>query len=1777
MKLDNRNLVLKGLLGVLPPRLERYTRSALGGRTSPEALRRLLAADGPALKDPNLADLSTQIRILTARGDDGHLPPQPPGLAAALEEVRLFRDEALHSRSLSADRALAALGAADETLRIIGAESGHDELRGLIRAVDGGRGPRRSPLDAVRVEVYGEFERIGVIGYAHAVAGVRPAVSIRLSWDRTSPDPRPVEVVLTIIEDDGVHEITEPWRLTWRASAPELNGTRALVLDRAALLQVARPGSTHVRIELRGADGATTVRRFPGPTVLPPRQWRLAGGGQWAGPALATFVQPGQDAVEALVSEALGFVGEDTGAGRGGDAGADGDASAAWWDALVAAACTALRRRRPQIEEVGSAWDRGPHLVRTGAELLSARTGTSLDVAVLLAGALERLGVPAILLLTPAAALLGYWRNEEDAERIPASPQEAAELARNGTLGLVYPELAVRRSAAALHELTGRVRALALKELSDLVLAVPIRAARGRGASSQPLLELDEDGAVVELPAPDADAYRPITAAPPSGPRWPDAAAPAAGASDTQVHPRIEEWKRSLLDLSLRNPLIDCTSRHAVELLVPSTLIGRFEDIVNSRELVTLVSRGAGSRTPGGSKSRTALLTEERIVGVDLPASDCRRRLQALAASARTTLEETGANNLYLAVGSLVWRTDGRRLHSPLILIPVTLTPTREGDAYVVGLDEAGASTPNRSLLARYEADTGIDLVELREPARDEHGIDIEATLRRVRARLRTHKRDDAVEASVHLGLFRFSTYRMWRDLEDDWRTITANPLVTHLLGDPNAPFADPAGGASSAPAAIDEVVENLPLKADAAQARVVADAVEGRTLVVEGPPGTGKSQTVANLIFRALATGRTVMFVAEKASALDVVARRLREEAGIGDLLLNLHDNGMKPSEVRRALRRALELRAPGQDAAAAAGLRERLTGLRERLAGLRERLGAYREGLHAPGAEGPSYYEARQALVGAREGDPAELERAREVFEARARDTGLDAFGPSLHAGLLRDYRDALGRLRTELTGELLDVVLARRDRVLDEAGGRAEKLRHELDRRKGSDIRKIMDDYGDLVTAITPCILVSPDSVARFFPAHRRYVDIVVFDEASQITVPDAVGAMGRGRSTVVVGDIRQMPPAVPSGAGGDLEGARGGERDSILDRCLDAGVTRHLLTWHYRSRVESLIAFSNKHYYHGALLSFPSPLALTGPDDGPGGHGISLRRVNGRYYGARARTRHPGIQTNTNPVEARQIVNEVLRRFEASPDSVPSIGVVTFNARQRDLIEAELRRKGPARVIAALGARDGLFVRNLENVQGEERDTILFSLTFSVNERGDMPLSFGSLGHAGGHRRFNVAITRARRQIVVFSSFDPEDLHAERSSHRGLRDLRAYLEQARDRRSPRALPASRSATDLHRNEIAEALRDAGLEVRVGVGRSAFEIDLVLTAPERPDRADREDGEDREDRPGERAVAVLLDGPGWNRRRSVMDRDLLPVDVLADMGWRHVERVWMPEWVAAPDAVVARLVAAAGGEPGRLRPAPAAPPAPTGATAEQATRAAPTGAAAETPEAAASGTSRASDVDADADAGPGSAVRPAAEPAGSAESAPTAERDAPDGPADYRSWSPEGVRPRDILDRAETDPGARAQVIEMARAICDVEAPLTCHRLIVKICRAFDLSRTAASREKRIRGVLGDSFAYIDEHDFVWRTWDASLLPVSYRRGALDHVDSIEEIHPRELVALMAEVRATSPEWSSVEELCTQALRRLSARRRKLSAHGVLPALTAALKEAEAEDEA
>nr|WP_306814188.1 AAA domain-containing protein [Actinomyces bowdenii] len=655
---------------------------------------------------------------------------------------------------------------------------------------------------------------------------------------------------------------------------------------------------------------------------------------------------------------------------------------------------------------------------------------------------------------------------------------------------------------------------------------------------------------------------------------------------------------------------------------------------------------------------------------------------------------------------------------------------------------------------------------------------------------------------------------------------------------------------------------------------------------------------------------------------------------------------------------------------------------------------------------------------------------------------------------------------------------------------------------------------------------------------------------------------------------------MPPtAVASAAARDSEEGGAREEDSILTQCLAGGVRRHRLTWHYRSTVESLIAFSNEHYYDGALHSFPSPLGMeAGPDDSPDGHGISMRRVKGHYIRAEERYKYPRARPGTNPQEAWEIVMEVIRRFEASPERAPSLGIVTFNLEQRDLIEQRLRAEGPPRVVEALDDPDGLLLKNLENVQGEERDTILFSVTYSANSRGELPLAFGPLSRAGGERRLNVAITRARRQIIVFASFDPEDLHAERSAHQGIKDLRAYLEQARAGGAPpsffAAATPARAQVDWHRHEIAEELRRAGLEVRTGVGQSSFTIDLVLSGPWRPDRP---------------RVAVLLDGPQWSGRMSVTDRDLLPVDVLERMGWPRVERIWAPEWVQDRKAVIDRMIEAVGGLPSAPVPpgagacgggrGSAAPGGPAGAGAASAPTPSEAPGAAPAADAAAD---TATDAAAPAggpggSAGAGAAAVPPGpaaqeEPAAASEGrrAPSATR-APE----YTPWRRTQVLPREILDRAageaHPDPEARAEVVRVARQICAVESPLAFHRLAVHICRAFGLTRTVASREQGLRRALGSAFAYIDQEDFVWVSMASAGEPVRYRRNALDHVEGIEQIHPRELVSLLSEIRSASPAWISKEDLFRKALDRLSRKRRRLTER-VWTAMDAALEAAE-----
>ncbi len=522
------------------------------------------------------------------------------------------------------------------------------------------------------------------------------------------------------------------------------------------------------------------------------------------------------------------------------------------------------------------------------------------------------------------------------------------------------------------------------------------------------------------------------------------------------------------------------------------------------------------------------------------------------------------------------------------------------------------------------------------------------------------------------------------------------------------------------------------------------------------------------------------------------------------------------------------------------------------------------------------------------------------------RRQETGLESFDALSHGRTISRFTTSAEAVRELMASELPRQVVRSRPFQVESARGRVGALQRELGRQRGGlGVRGLLQQYGDLITQVMPCVLVSPDSLSRFFPTETTPFDLVVFDEASQIRVADAVGAMGRARSVVVVGDSKQMPPTsfaestVDTLDDPDEEPALDEsviaveDEESILTECVQARVPRHWLSWHYRSQDESLIAFSNRHYYEGKLSSFPAP--RTGASvPGADGHGISLVRVAGEFQ-----RRGKGKLLRTNPVEAEAVVTEIRRRFEASPARAPSIGVVTFNQQQRAHIEALLRDAGDERLAEALDDPDGLFVKNLENVQGDERDTVLFSTSFSVNDAGVLPLNFGPLNQVGGERRLNVAVTRARRQVVVFSSFDPSQLRAEETASVGVKHLRAYLDLAAGAASPQGPRISRTAVvDRHRDEVAARLRSRGLVVCTDVGLSEFRIDLTLASAVRPDQP---------------LVAVLLDGPGWARRRTVGDRDGLPQEVLSRMmGWSAVERVWLPVWLADPEPAVDRLVA-------------------------------------------------------------------------------------------------------------------------------------------------------------------------------------------------------------------------------------------------------------------------
>lgn len=460
----------------------------------------------------------------------------------------------------------------------------------------------------------------------------------------------------------------------------------------------------------------------------------------------------------------------------------------------------------------------------------------------------------------------------------------------------------------------------------------------------------------------------------------------------------------------------------------------------------------------------------------------------------------------------------------------------------------------------------------------------------------------------------------------------------------------------------------------------------------------------------------------------------------------------------------------------------------------------------------------------------------------------------------------------------------------------------LKREMNKKRGqTPVRKLLSDNGDLVAKYKPCFLMSPLSVAQFLDMEFEPFDLIVFDEASQIEVCDAIGVMARGKQVVVVGDPQQMPPTNFFGKTtlGGLE-KEVEDAESILVECLDVGLPKLYLNWHYRSRHESLIAFSNHNYYEDELYSFPSVSESNRL-------GVKYHYIKNGVYGH-------GI----NPNEAQAVVDYVVRRVKSEiyKKRPRSIGIVTFNMQQQGLIEdmIDTRCADDPELKAALYGFEGdsssageggsqqahgddkmFFVRNLENVQGDEADVIIFSITFGPDENRKVSMNFGPLNRDGGERRLNVAVTRAREQMVVFSSMKYTDIRDDEEMARGARGLRSFLEYAEVGSRTSECKAAVKADSAFSSIVAKFIVDHGYKVVRNIGYSGYKIDMAVLNPYNDK---------------EYILGVECDGPSYAKQLTVRDRDVLRASVLSRGGWKMC-RVWCAEWYHDREGAEARLL--------------------------------------------------------------------------------------------------------------------------------------------------------------------------------------------------------------------------------------------------------------------------
>lgn len=1523
--------------------------------------------------------------------------------------------------------------------------------------------------------------------------------------------------------------------------------------------------------------------------------------------------------------------------------------------------------------------------IRTPDRILDGRLGTCLDLVMLFASCFEQAGLHPVVLFKEGHAWVGVWLIEtcfpaaviDDVQAV-RKRVKSGEFMVFETTGVAHGQKPSLRWSIT----TGEEH---LHDEANFLYAVDIR--RARELQIRPLPSRSK---FAEAPILDATSTAlGIEDMPPLPPLDP-ALLPATeiSAPDTPEG-RLARWKSKLLDLTLRNRLLNFKpTKTSLRLVFPDP--AALEDsLADGKEFrirpMPQVMTGSDNREAAVYSARTGRSAIDdlakdalgrRELMVDLPEEKLDGSLLEIFRAAETSLEESGANTLFLVFGLLQWQEgkDAEARHvAPILMVPVTLSrqSVRSGFRLSRHDDEP---LVNPTLLQKLLQDFDLRLPSFEILPTDDKGLDVHKILQTFRLRV-AELPGWEVKDEVYLGIFSFTKYLMWKDLQDRNQQLMENSVVAHLVNNPAQDFA--SGDIGFEPSTLDSTHQPqelfAPLLSDSSQLRAICVASNQTNLVIEGPPGTGKSQTITNLIAHLLATGKTVLFVSEKMAALEVVHRRLNA-IGLGPFCLELHSAKAKKADVLKQLGSALEVAGNRTvkewelEAQRLATLRQELnelvvalhrvhqndlsiydaigtciqyadvrpapmdwpdagchsradlevlrelarqmaalasqladlvdhplkavrkeewtptwqqslldgatqlattanvlrdvssasmkalgvseTGLSyaemaayDRLADVlvrapdmpigiakaahdelaRARLrtlhehgirradawdrvgGAYKEDLATVGASEmrlqwaqaqtdwwPKSWFTKRAVTGRLrlfrqdQKRPAESEVtplldalaivneedkfigamaaeasallqenfashktdwnavatiekwAQEFADAVAKLCGSDldkiadlrarlqTFVSDNRALLRRDgaigvallqYRDtyrtfkaqeealvglasaephfgyqenaagAVTRLLSELQGwhsayrqiqpwtnwkrvrgkaigqglqglvasvEAGDVDLAEVEgyfeysyrnwwlrRVMDRepalctfsstdherkiaefraaderfqklsqqyvnallcgnvpsgsglvpsADSEMGKLRRELQKqRKHMPIRQLVHNLPTLLPKLKPCLLMSPLSVAQYLDTKHTQFDVVIFDEASQISVWDAVGAIARGKQLICVGDPKQLPPTNFFNRADDSDETGGEDNiqdlESILDECLSIGMPKLGLDWHYRSRHESLITFSNVTYYENRLVTFPSPYTTD--------QAVRFEHVKGVYDRGGSRT---------NRSEAEAIVKAIEAHY-LNKEQSDSLGIVTFNQAQQSLIERLLdaRRRSNAELDQAIAnsSLEPLFIKNLESVQGDERDVIFFSVTYGPDAAGKVNLNFGPLNLEGGHRRLNVAVSRARQGVVIFSTLLPEQIDLSRVRAAGVRDLKNYLDFAI--RGPRALVEQVTPTGMEPDspfemQVIRTLREKGWEVHPQVGVSGYRIDIGVVDPRAP---------------GRYLLGVECDGRTYHSGATARDRDRLRQHVLEGLGWK-LHRIWSTDWWLNPAEPMRKLLA-------------------------------------------------------------------------------------------------------------------------------------------------------------------------------------------------------------------------------------------------------------------------